>query len=116
MPARRGPGRPLQPWRPRKIVADYIDVSEGYHSPETRRVTISALKPWEAYLRKVGVDSDQVDVHQFGGWVRELQGRGFTRGVRNRAGLLRGYYSLKGAREPDSKWSKLAAELKAFRL
>lgn len=114
MPTRRGPGRPPNPWRPRKIVVDYIAVSEGHHKPMTRRLTIRALGFWEDFLRRRGVDSDAVTIHDYIAWTREQIANGFSRTDRIYNVRIRAYYKLKGSADPGSKWSKLAAEVRGY--
>lgn len=112
MPTRHGPGRPPNPWRPRKIEQDYIEVSEGHHKPATRDLTVKALGQWSDFLRRRGVDTDAVTIHDFIAWEQEQIARGFTRTAKTYNARVRGYYRLKGSLQPDSKWSKLAMEIR----
>ncbi len=116
MPTRRGPGRPRSVGRPRKIDDQYLAVSEGFHRPTTRAGTLVALrKEWEPFLQARGVDSDEVTVHDFIAWEQELVAKGFTRTRKVYNARVRGFYILMGSAFPDSRWSKLAAEIRAHK-
>jgi hypothetical protein len=82
----------------------------------TRRLTIRALKFWEAFLHNRRVDSDAVTIHDYIAWTSLQALNGFTRTAKIYNIRVRSYYLLKGAKNPDSKWSKLASEIKTYRI
>jgi len=115
MPTRRGPGRPQNAWRPRKIEEDYLVVSEGRHKPTTRDSTVKTLRKWEDFLRERAVDSEAVTIHDLIAWEDALVAKGYTRVAALYNKHVRSYYLLKGSKQPDSRWSRIAAELKAHK-
>ncbi len=115
MPARRGPGRPPNPWRPRKIVARYDELANrgGHHEPTTRDRRVRDLHVFEEYLRKIRVDSDAVSVRDLIGFVNYLKALpgGYTSNRNQIWGSVRSYYALEGSADPEGHMGILARNL-----
>lgn len=82
----------------------------------THHVVMHALRVWSDFLRRRGVDSDAVTIRDVIAWERELVEDGFTAGDLVALSSVRSYYLLKASQDPESRWAKLAAELKVHQL
>lgn len=115
---RRGPGRPRGSLgRPRGIADEYAELARGRHKPRTIAAGSRILRNfWIPFLAKRGVASEDVGVLDMIAWEDELLEDGFTSRDAVYLSVVRGYYILKGTRNPSSRWSRLAAEIKGRKL